>query len=145
MNLLGNETWIFVLFLIVNFNFISTQEPKEELCDDAQNCVKKAMSTVSLKCDLLRIWFKSPDTELGTLKLESGIDSEKYEIIGVNMRSMVPALKIKKLDYTDSGHGSYFAKPPSFNANRPNCTYNIFVYDGISKNYLSSFYFNLCK
>ncbi len=140
MNLLGNETWIFVLFLAVNFNFISTQEPKEELCDDAQNCVKKAMSTVSLRCDVYQNWFKSPDTQLGTsTDLLIGIDSEKYEIIDINMRSPVPTLKIKKLDYTDSGHGSYFAKT-RFNPKRPNCTYNIFVYDGISKKIINNFY-----
>jgi hypothetical protein len=139
MYILYNKTGLLVLFLLVNFNIISTQESKQEFCDEdiaVQSCTRKALTSVSLRCGDYQEWFKSGTLLAKNDNLEDPKYGEKYEafIIDIQTKSRPhrqSVFKIKKLDYTDSGFGSYFAKISQTHV-PDNCTFNIFVYDGIS-------------
>ena len=142
MNILYNKTGLLVLFLSANFNIISTQESKQEFCDEdiaVQSCTRKALTSVSLRCGDYQDWFKSGTLLAKNDILEDPKYGEKYEALLDIQTKKRPirksVFKIKKLDYTDSGFGSYFANI-SQTPVPDNCTFNIFVYDGISKKYL---------
>ena len=134
---------IYFVFLLFNLIEIKGINGCSNFCMNNSTCVGRAGEPLSLVCEDMMIWFKSPDLKLGTSSLDV-IDKENYSINNCVVSTLPPSgvststrprrqqvLTIKSLGVKDTGYNSYKAKI-DYDDGEHFCYYNIFVY-GIKK------------
>ena len=126
---------ILILFIL---NLIQRSNSCSNFCRTNSTCVGSVGDAMSLVCEDMMIWYKTPDKKLGTSTTDI-TDTENYSInncvVTTSPSNLTTSTKpirqqvltIKSLGSKDSGYNSYKARV-DYEDDENYCYYNIFVY-----------------